>query len=89
MSPLEYIDFATRQLQRQIEEFRETLSRMVETRKLPACSTCLLSDYTHKVKLRETIREVIEVLKSTKKAFKSKRLGVMRERLIKVVAEWE
>ena len=37
MSALEYIDFATRQVQREIKGLRERLSRMVETGRKAAC----------------------------------------------------
>ena len=87
----EYVDSVTRELQRQIEQLREMLLYDAESGRVPACSSCPRADVDCpvKVKYRQTLLEVIEVLEETKQAFKSKRLGVMREKLIRMLAEYE
>ena len=46
-----------------------------------------LVDCPHKRLLRQVLRETIETLEETKKAFKSKQLEELRKKLIRVLAE--
>ena len=48
---------------------------------------CPLVDCSRIEKLRSAIRETIGVLEETRNAFKSKRLEVMRKKLIEILAE--
>jgi len=85
----EHVDSVTRELQRQIEQLREILLSDDDPGPARPCSVCTRTDCPVKAKYRQTILEVIDVLEQTKKAFKSKRLGVMREKLIRELAECE
>ena len=49
--------------------------------------TRLILDCPHRRRLRETLAEAITVLEETRKAFKSKRLEALRNKLIGVLAE--
>ncbi len=44
-------------------------------------------DFDDNSRLRQALYETIETLEETKKAFKSKRLEILRKRLIKVLME--
>lgn len=50
-------------------------------------SGCFASDCRRVAAMRAAIRETIEVLEQTRSAFKSKRLEVMRRKLIDVLSE--
>jgi formylmethanofuran dehydrogenase subunit B len=47
----------------------------------------LLPQKSSEVSLREAIQETIEVLEESRKAFKSKNLGILRKKLIRVLTE--
>jgi hypothetical protein len=49
----------------------------------------LLPDPRRELRLKETVKETIEVLEETRKAFKSKRLEVLRKKLTDVLIESE
>lgn len=52
----------------------------------PVLNQCV-SVCPHKQRLKETLLETIQVLEESKKAFKSKRLEMLRKKLIEVLAE--
>lgn len=52
-----------------------------------AIPNCCLINCPHKQQLKETLKEVIEVLEESRKAFKSKQLEILRKKLIGVLAE--
>ena len=47
----------------------------------------LPSDYYKEARLEEAVKETIEVLEQTRKPFKSKRLEVLRKKLMHVLIE--
>lgn len=85
---LKIIDESADELHRQIDMQRHVLTSILENRvrKNTRCNLYVCWDCPHKRILKETLTETIEVLEDTRKAFKSKRLEVLRKRLIEVLA---
>jgi hypothetical protein len=87
---IEIIDKSTEDLHKKIDMQRyliaTILDKKVSENKL---HTVLLPDPHCELRLKETIKETIEVLEETKKAFKSKRLEVLRKKLTDVLIESE
>ncbi len=64
------------------------LGHEVDTRNLsPLLGNCPMR--TRETMLRDAVRETIETLEETRKAFKSKQLEVLRKRLIQVMMNLE
>jgi hypothetical protein len=87
---IEVIDKSTKELHQQIDMHRYLMAAILDRKvsedtlnklHLPA-SRCEL-------RLKEAIKETIDVLEETKKAFKSKKLEVLRKKLTSVLIESE
>jgi hypothetical protein len=81
------IDKSTEEMHQQIDLRRHIMTSILERRVgkerlgwLPQSS-----NPAHEFKLREAIKEAIEVLEQTRKAFKSKRLETLRKKLTQVL----
>jgi hypothetical protein len=87
-SLIKIFERSTRDLHRRIDMQHDVLLSILEEVKdrCPADLNSLL-DCPHKRLLRQALTETIEVLEETKKAFKSKRLGVLRKKLMGVLKE--
>jgi len=83
------IDKSTEELHSRIDMQRHILTAVIEKKMKGSeiCPDCVFADCPHKKRLREVLTEAIGVLEETKKAFKSKRLEVLRKRLAQVLAE--
>ncbi|MEW6215089.1 MAG: hypothetical protein AB1478_07815 [Nitrospirota bacterium] len=86
---IEIIDRSTSDLHNRIDMQRHILKTVIEkkTNRTEICPDCIFSDCPYKKRLREVLTEIIEVLEDTKQAFKSKKLEVLRKRLMQVLAE--
>jgi hypothetical protein len=87
---IEVIDKSAEELHQRIDMHRylmaAILDKKVSENKL---LNVLLPDPHRELRLKETIKETIEVLEETRKAFKSKRLEVLRKKLTDVLIESE
>ena len=88
MTVHEALVWSTEELQRRIRDHQDLLVRAMkggdgEVRIDPG----LLLDCPHRRRLRETLKETIEILEDTRRAFKSKRLEALRKKLIGVLTE--
>ncbi len=83
------IDKSTEDLHNRIDMQRHILKTVIEKKIKGSeiCPDCIFSDCPHKKRLREVLTETIEELEDTRKAFKSKRLELLRKRLMQVLAE--
>ena len=86
---MKIIDNNTKDLHNRIDMQRHILTAVIEKKikRTEICADCLFSDCPHKKRLKDVLTEVIGILEDTKKAFKSKRLEVLRKKLIQVLAE--
>ncbi|MBW2074588.1 MAG: hypothetical protein JRI58_07570 [Deltaproteobacteria bacterium] len=84
MTVQEALNQSAQELQQQLEEHRRLLVRAIEGDAGGIeIENCLLLACPHK----RTLKGVLGVLEETRKAFKSKRLEVLRKKLIRVLAE--
>jgi len=84
----EALNQSAQELQQQLEEHRRLLVRAIEGDAGGIeIENCLLLACPHKRTLKGVLAETIGVLEETRKAFKSKRLEVLRKKLIRVLAE--
>ncbi len=86
---MKIIDTNTKDLHNRIDMQRHILTAVIEKnlKRTEICPDCIFSDCPHKKRLRDVLTEAIGILEDTKKAFKSKRLEVLRKKLIQVLAE--
>jgi len=86
---IEIIDKSTEELHQKINMHRylmaTTLDKKISEKRL---NEIILPNSHRELRLKETIKETIEVLEETRRAFKSKRLEVLRKNLIKVLTEF-
>ncbi|MBW1691040.1 MAG: hypothetical protein JRI71_10980 [Deltaproteobacteria bacterium] len=86
---LEVIDKSAEELHQRIDMHRYLMATILDKKVSEnRLNNVLLPDPRRELELKETIRETIEVLEETRKAFKSKRLEVLRKRLINVLTEF-
>ncbi len=87
---IKVIDKSTEELHQRIDMHRylmaTILDKKVSENKL---DHILLPDPHRELRLKGAIRDTIEVLEETRKAFKSKRLEVLRKKLTSVLIESE
>ena len=86
---IKIINNSTKDLHNRIDMQRYILTSVIEKKikGFQICPDCIFSDCPHKKRLRNVLTEAIGILEDTKKAFKSKRLEVLRKKLIEVLAE--
>lgn len=83
------IDKSAEELHQRIDMHRYLMNTILEQRVGDETIKRLsLSSHSHdQSRFKEAIKETIEVLEQTRKAFKSKRLEALRKRLIQVLIE--
>ncbi len=88
-SLIEIIDRSTSDLHNRVDMQRHILKTVIEKKinRAEICPDCIFSDCPYKKRLKEVLTETIGVLEDTKKAFKSKRLELLRKRLMQVLQE--
>ena len=86
---MKIIDNSTKDLHNRIDMQRHILTAVIEKKikGTEICPDCIFSDCPHKKRLKDVLTEVIGILEDTKKAFKSKRLEMLRKKLIQALAE--
>ena len=86
---MKIIDNSTKDLHNRIDMQRHILTAVIEKKikRTEICPDCIFSGCPHKKKLKDVLTEVIGILEDTKKAFKSKRLEMLRKKLIQTLAE--
>ena len=86
---MKIVDNSTKDLHNRIDMQRHILTAVIEKniKRTEISPDCIFSDCPHKKRLRNILTKVIGILEDTKKAFKSKRLEVLRKKLIQVLAE--
>lgn len=86
---IEIIDKSTEDLHQTIDMHRYLMATILEKKvSEKRLNHVLLANSHRELKLKEAIKDTIEVLEETRKAFKSKRLEVLRKKLIKVLTEF-
>lgn len=85
---IEIIDKSTEELHQKIDMHRYLMATILDKKVSENRLNHLpLPNSHHELRLKETIKETIEVLEETRKAFKSKRLEVLRKKLTQVLIE--
>jgi hypothetical protein len=84
----EYADRIAEELHERVDHQRRVLRQLlVDGAGSPDRQAyCPLVDCTRLSRLQEALRETIEVLEETRSSFKSKRLEVMRRKLVEILA---
>lgn len=83
------IDKSTEDLHSRIDMQRHILTAVIEKKmkRSEICPNCVFADCPHKRKMKAVLTEAVAVLEHTKTAFKSKRLEVLRKRLMQALTE--
>ncbi len=85
---IEIIDKSTEELHQKIDMYRYLMATILDNKiSEKRLNLTTLPNSHRELQLKEAIKEAIEVLEDTRKAFKSKRLEVLRKNLIKVLTE--
>jgi hypothetical protein len=86
---IKIIDKSSEDLHNRIDMQRHILTTVIDKKikKTEICPDCIFAECPHKKRLRDVLTEAIRILEDTRKAFKSKRLEVLRKKLIQVLAE--
>jgi len=84
----EYVDRITEEMHQRVEHQRRIFRQVLAAEAGPADRQgyCPLVDCDRLSRLQAALRETIEVLEETRSSFKSKRLEVMRRKLIGILA---
>jgi hypothetical protein len=84
----EYVDRITEEMHQRVEHQRCIFKQVLAGGASPADRReyCPLVDCARLSRLQDALRETIEVLDETRSSFKSKRLEVMRRKLIGILA---
>ena len=87
---IEIIDKSTEDLHQKIEIHRYLITTILDKKMSEKRfnHTILLNSH-RELRLKETIKETIDVLEETRKAFKSKKLEALRKKLTQVLTEPE
>ncbi len=87
---IKVIDKSTQELHQKIDMHRYLMGTIIDKKvSEKKLNHILLPDSHREFRLKKAIKETIEVLENTRKAFKSKRLEVLRKRLTQVLIEPE
>jgi len=85
---IEIIDKSTEELHQKINMHRYLMATILDKKiSEKRLDHILLPDLKKELRLSNAVKEAIEVLEETRKAFKSKRLELLRKNLIKVLTE--
>jgi len=84
----EYADRIAEELHERVEHQRRVLRQLLAAGASPADRQeyCPLVDCSRLTRLQVALRETVEVLEETRSSFKSKKLEVMRRKLIGILA---
>jgi hypothetical protein len=84
----DYVDRITEEMHQRVEHQRRIFRQVLASGASPADRQeyCPLVDCARLSRLQAALRETIEVLDETRSSFKSKRLEVMRRKLIGILA---
>lgn len=84
----EYVDRIAEEMHQRVEHQRRILKQVLADGKNASDRTayCPLVDCERLSRLHAILRETIDVLEETRSSFKSKRLEVMRRKLIEILA---
>ncbi len=89
-SIIEVIDKSTKEIHQRIDMHRYLMATILDKKVSEKTLNHILLPNSHReLRLKETIKETIEVLEETRKAFKSKRLETLRKKLTHVLIESE
>ena len=87
---IEIIDKNTEDLHKKIDMHRYLMATILDKKiSEKRLDHIILPEPKKELRLSNAIKEAIEVLEETRKAFKSKRLEVLRKRLVQVLTEPE
>jgi len=87
---IEVIDKSTEELHQKIDMHRYLMATILDKKVgEKRLNHMLLSNPKRELRLSNAIKDAIEILEETRKAFKSKRLGVLRKRLTQVLTKPE
>jgi hypothetical protein len=87
---IEIIDKSTEELHERIDMHRYLMATILDKRVSEnKLNNVLLPSPHRELRLKKAIEETIEILEETRKAFKSKRLEVLRKKLTSVLIESE
>ncbi len=86
MTVYELLNKSFEDIQAMLEEHGCLLNCLKDGGDTPILSRCV-STCPYKHRLKEVLLETIQVLEESRKAFKSKRLEMLRKKLIEVLAE--
>lgn len=85
---IKVIDSSTEELHQKIDMHRYLMAAILEKRVSEnSLNNILLPNPKRELQLREALRDTIEILEETRKAFKSKRLEELRKKLTDVLIE--
>ena len=85
---IEVLDKSTEELHQKIDMHRYLMATILDKKvSEKRLNHTILPNSHRELRLKETIKETIEILEETRKAFKSKRLEVLRKKLTQVLIE--
>ena len=85
---IEIIDKSTEELHQKIDMYRYLMATILDKKVSERVLDHILLPNSHReLQLKEAIKETIEVLEETRKAFKSKRLEALRKKLTHALIE--
>ena len=86
---IEVIDKSTEELHQRIDMHRHLMATILDKKvSEKRLNHILLPNSRHELRLKKAIKETIELLEETRKAFKSKRLEALRKNLTQVLTEF-
>ena len=86
---IEIIDKSAEELHQKIDMHRYLMATIIDKKvSEKKLNHILLPDFHREFRLKKAIKETIEVLENTRKAFKSKRLEALRKKLTEVLIEF-
>jgi len=86
---IEIIEESTKELHQKIDMHRYLMATILDKKiSEKRLNQIPLHDSHRELRLKEAIKETIEVLEDTRKAFKSKRLEALRKKLTEVLIEF-
>ena len=85
---IKIIDISTEDLHQKIDMHRYLMATILDKKvSEKRLNHTILPNSHRELRLKETIKETIEILEETRKAFKSKRLEVLRKKLTQALIE--
>ena len=85
---IKIIDISTEDLHQKIDMHRYLMATILDKKvSEKRLNHTILPNSHRELRLKETIKETIEILEETRKAFKSKKLEVLRKKLTQILIE--